>query len=140
MKPVVCILILCALTACESTPHYNRTKIVRLDNGPIVKKPYGSVQLFQAKEEVRQAYDVLARMSVSGNAGDEAAFLKAFLYRAADLGADGLIFERVSFAGGQQGGMIAGRAGGFGFFDSSQDGFWSGEAIRLKPSGTASVQ
>src|ERR1035438_4930747 len=91
--PVVAILSL--ILGCESTPHYNRTKMVMLGT-TFPKKPYGTVKLFQSKEEVVGKYDVIALMSVEGKAGEEAQFIKAFLYRAADVGADGMILYRGS--------------------------------------------
>jgi hypothetical protein len=126
-------LLLPVISGCESTPHYNRTKVVFLGQ-PSPKKPYGTVKLFQAKEEATKPYDVIALMSVSGNAGEEAAFIKAFLYRGADMGADAVIFYRVSLAGGQEGGgFLAGRNGAFGLpTHPTQDGVYRGEAIHFK--------
>jgi hypothetical protein len=73
-------------------------------------------------------------MSVEGKAGDEARFIKAFLYRGADLGADGVILYRVSITGGTEGGgFIVGKGGGFGLPSSTnQDAVFRGEAIHLK--------
>ncbi len=71
--PVLAILTL--VLGCESTPHYNRTKLVILGT-PLPKKPYGTVKLFQSKEEVSGSYDVIGLMSVEGGAGEEAAFIK----------------------------------------------------------------
>src|ERR1039457_4640879 len=113
--PLIPILaVVSLLLGCESTPHYNRTKVLTLGT-PLPKKPYGTVKLYQSKEEVPGNYDVIAMMSVEGNAGEEAAFIKAFLYRAADLGADGMILYRGSIAVGTEGGgWIVGKNGGFG--------------------------
>lgn len=121
------------LSGCESTPHYNRTKLVML-GAAYEKKPYGTVQLFQSKSDVGRPYDVTAIMSVAGNAGDEAAFIKAFLYRAADIGADGIIFYRGNQMGGTSGGgWIAGKYGAFGMpMGSEIDGAYQGEAIHFK--------
>jgi hypothetical protein len=119
------------VVGCESTPHYNRTKIV-MTGQSFPKKPYGTVKLFQAKAEVTGNYDVIALMSVEGNPGDESAFIKAFLYHAADVGADALILYRGSVVAGQQG-IGAGGNGGFGFLVSpSQDAVYRGEAIHFK--------
>ena len=133
-KTLVPILIIVSLLlGCESTQHYNRTKVVTLGT-PLPKRPYGSVKLYQAKEEVSGNYDVIAMMSVEGKAGEEAQFIKAFLYRAADLGAEGLILYRVSFAAGTEGGgWILGKNGGFGLpSKTSQDAVFRGEAIHFK--------
>src|SRR5215469_11034249 len=99
-------LVAFTLLGCEATRHYNRTQMVTLQQS-LPKKPYGTVKLYQAKEEVPGAYDVLAYLSVEGNAGEEAQFMKAFLYRAADIGADGVIFYRGSLVAGQQGFVVA---------------------------------
>jgi hypothetical protein len=125
--------VLMLILGCESTPHYNRTKVVTVGT-PLPKRPYGSVKLYQDKAEIPGVYDVIAIMSVEGKAGDEAAFIKAFLYRAADLGADAVIFQRVSIAAGVEGGGWAiGKNGGFGLpVNPAQDAVYRGEAIHLK--------
>ena len=106
------LAIMSLLVGCEATQHYNRTKVVALGT-PLPKKPYGTVRLFQSKEEVPGSYDVIGIMSVEGKAGEEAQFIKAFLYRAADLGADAVIFYHVSLvAGVEGGGSIVGSSGG----------------------------
>jgi len=127
------LLVLAAAAGCESTPHYNRTKVVNL-TPPLAKRPYGTVKLYQDKSDVPGAYDVMAMFSVEGKAGDEAAFLKAFLYRAADLGADGLILYRGPVAAGTTGGgWMVNRNGGFGMPGQlTQDAVYRGEAIHLK--------
>ena len=133
-KTLIPLLVITSLLlGCESTPHYNRTKVVNVGT-PLPKKPYGSVKLYQSKEEVPSDYEVIAIMSVEGKAGEEAQFMKAFLYRAADLGADAVIFYRVSLAAGTEGGgWIVGKGGGFGLpYNTSQDAVYRGEAIHLK--------
>jgi hypothetical protein len=74
----------------------------------------------------------MAILSVEGSAGDEAQFIKAFLYRAADLGADGVILYRVSLAAGTQGVLVAGHGGGLGLSSPAQDAVFRGEAIHFK--------
>ena len=131
-KTLIPLLVIASfLLGCESTPHYNRTKVVTFSQ-PLPKKPYGSVKLYQSKEEVQGSYDVIAMMSVEGKAGEEAQFIKAFLYRAADLGADAVILYRVSLVAGTEGGWIVGKSGGFGLHNTTQDAVYRGEAIRLK--------
>ncbi len=73
-------------------------------------------------------------MSVEGNAGEEAQFIKAFLYRAADVGADAIIFYRGNVVAGQGGGAwIAGAKGGFGLpTNPTQDAVYRAEAIHFK--------
>ena len=121
------------ITGCESTPHYDRTKTVNL-LPPLPKRPHDSVKLFQDKSEVTQPYEVIQLMSVQGGVGDEAAFVKAFLYHAADVGADGVILYRGNTIGGATGG--AGYFGGGGGFiapkELSQSGSYRGEAIHFK--------
>jgi hypothetical protein len=124
----------------EPTQYYNRTKVVNL--APLwPRKQFGNVKLYQSKDEVQGAYYVAAIMSVEGRAGDEAAFIKAFLYRAADLGADGLILYRVSYAAGiSGGGFVAGKDGGVGMpVNPSQDAVYRGEAINFGAQPTNSV-
>jgi hypothetical protein len=133
-KPLISFLaVLSLLLGCESTPHYNRTKVVSL-GAPMPKKAYGTVKLFQSKGEVKGGYDVIALMSVEGKAGEEAEFIKAFLYRAADLGADAIIFYRVNVAVGRGGGgWFAGRGGGFGMpGDVFLEESYRAEAIHFK--------
>ena len=88
---------------------------------------YGSVQ-----NEIERKYDVLALMTVEGHAGEEAAFIKAFLYRAADLGADALILYRGDVVAGQEGMAIAAKNGALGFTSPSQDAIYRGEAIHYR--------
>jgi hypothetical protein len=71
--------------------------VVSFPGAPITtqpKKPYGSVKLYQDKSEITKKYEVMALMTLEGDAGDEARFVTAFLCRAADLGADGVILYR----------------------------------------------
>lgn len=107
------LMAMVVLAGCESTPHYNRTTMVTVAE-PLPKKPYGSVKLYHAKEEVPGSYEVMAILSVEGNAGEEALFIKAFLYRAADLGADAVLFQRLSLDA------------------EKRQAVYRGEAIRLK--------
>jgi len=127
------------LGCAEPTPHYNRTKILTFTATPLPKKPYGTVKLFQsetpygsAQKEITDKYDVIALMTVEGHAGEEAAFIKAFLYRAADLGADAVILYRGNVVAGQEGLAVAGRNVGFGFTNPSQEALFRGEAIHFK--------
>jgi hypothetical protein len=41
-------------------------------------------------------------MSVEGNSGEEVKFIMAFQYRAADLGADAIIFNRMNVTASAQ--------------------------------------
>jgi len=119
--PVLALVLICVGCG-EPCPHYYRTSVVSLVGKPTEipssqygkVKPYGSVQLFQNKEDVKRPYEVIAIMSVSGNAGEEAKFINAFEYRAADLGADAIIFYR-------------------GTVMPNNDGSYRAEAICFKP-------
>jgi hypothetical protein len=99
MKKHIIIIasVACLLLGCEPCPHYNRIRAGSLTGGPIPslpKKPHGEVKLYQDKSEVTEKYEVFAIMSLTGDPGDEPRFITAFLYRAADLGADGVILYR----------------------------------------------
>jgi hypothetical protein len=127
--PVLAVLSL--ILGCESTPHYNDTKIAVLQKYP--KKPYGSVKLFQSKPDASVKYDVTAFMSIQGNAGEEAAYINAFLYRAADIGADAIIFYRSMTAGEEGGAWFMGTKGGFGLpTKPTQEGVYRAEAIHFR--------
>ena len=149
MKSKILLSLLAAIlltVGCEPVPHYNRVAVASLTGTPSdvpVKmhgkvKPYGSVKLFQSKEEVIGNYDVIAVMSVEGQAGDEAKFITAFLYRAADLGADAIILYRVNLATvttGSSGGFVVGSHGGAGWVspgDTHNQAFYRAEAIHFK--------
>jgi len=126
----------------EPVPHYYRVAVAGLNGTPSEVpsskygkvKPYGSVKLFESKDAVTNQYDVIALMSVEGHAGDEAKFVTAFLYRAADLGADAIILYRVNIVTGEEGGMaIVGKNGGFALpVNTTQDALYRAEAIRFK--------
>ena len=133
------LAVLSFLLGCaESTPHYNRTKVLTFET-PLPKKPYGTVKLIQSKtpygsvqDEITGKYDVIALMTVEGRAGEEAAFIKAFLYRGADLGADAIILYRGSVIAGQEGMSVPLKNGSIGFESPSQDAVYRGEAIHFK--------
>lgn len=121
--PIVFILV-----GCESCPHYNRTQVAGPNGAPVAaaaKKPYGSVKLYQDKSEVPGSYDVIAILSVTGDKNEEPKFITAFLYRAADIGADGVIFHRV-------GETVAAVPGPFFTTITTMQAAYRGEAIRLR--------
>ena len=78
----------------EPCPHYNRLQIATFygTNQPI-KKPYGTAVPFYNPSEVGHPYQAIAFMSCEGKMSEEAGILKAMLYRAADLGADGILLN-----------------------------------------------
>jgi hypothetical protein len=137
--PILAVLSIFLGCGTEPTPHYNRTTILTFTNTPLPKKKYGTVKLIQSQtsygsvqNEVEGKYDVLALMTVEGHAGEEAAFIKAFLYRSADLGADALILYRGDVVRGQEGMAIGAKNAGLGFTNPSQDAVYRGEAIHFK--------
>ena len=88
------LLSLILVWGCEATPHYNRLQVATFNmSGPITKKPYGSTVPFETPEDVKQPYEVVGYMSCEGSVSDEGSILKAMLYRAADMGADGIILN-----------------------------------------------
>jgi len=95
-------IILCALaliSCAEPCPHYNRLQVATFYGGQApIKKPYGSVVPYYAPEDVPGKFKALAFMSCDGNVNEEAAILKAMLYRAADMGADAILLSAKGFA------------------------------------------
>src|SRR3974377_695750 len=82
----------CLLTACEPCPHYNRLQVAAYTGDNVVqKKPYGTIRPYQTLEEVGRPFEVIGLMTCEGSAAEEAGILKAMLYRAADMGADGVL-------------------------------------------------
>lgn len=82
------------MAGCEPCPHYNSLRCAEFAGAtPLVKKPYGTITPYQTPADVARAYTVIGFMSTEGSAGDEGAILKAMLYRAADMGADGIILN-----------------------------------------------
>ena len=130
IKSFIFIIAIAALImGCESTPHYNRTHVLMMGQA-LPKKPYGSVRLYEHKQDVTGSYDLMAIMTVEGNAGEEALFMKAFLYRAADIGADAVIFYREQEHAQVQGAWFA-----YGYFSPAKittECAYRGEAIHFK--------
>ena len=131
--PIPALAAALLLAGCECTPHFDRTKIVL--TGPAgAKRAPETVQLWQSRDQVPAGAKSIAILSVSGDAGEEAAFLKAFLHRAASIGGDGVLAERVNLAASAVGGgLILTPKGGFGGDQHiEQNGFWRGEVFRLQ--------
>lgn len=135
MKKIIApiLVVACLFLGCtEPVPHYNRVSVASLVGAPTHVphnlqgkiKPYGSVQYFQSADEVTNKYDIIAILTLSGDPGDEARFITACQYRAADLGADGIIFHRENVTGGET-------FNGF-FIASQQIASYRAEAIRYK--------
>ena len=83
-----------AMPFIEPCPHYNRLQVATYygTNAP-VKKPYGTVAPYYNEGEVKQPFERIAFMSCEGQMSEEAAILKAMLYRGADMGADGILLN-----------------------------------------------
>jgi hypothetical protein len=75
---------------CEST-NSNQLRVATFVQA--AKKPRGSVKVFQTTNEVNQPYKVIALLTTSADAADEAAVLTDMLNHAADLGGDGLLLS-----------------------------------------------
>ena len=90
----------CFVVACGSEPvrDYNRIRVAPFA-GNLQHKQYGTVKVFQAPDDVKRPYEVIGLMSCEASAGDEAAILNAMLYRAADMGADGILLNAPRFGG-----------------------------------------
>ena len=77
------------ITGCEPVPHYNRLQAAAYVHEPA--KPYGSESVFQNAEDIKRPYEVIGMLSCEGSAGEEAGIVNAMLYRAADMGGDGVL-------------------------------------------------
>lgn len=93
MSLLLGLLIVLSGVGCEPCRHYNRLQVAAFTGGAVTKKPYGTVKPFSTAADVKRPYEVIGLMSCEASAGDEAAVLNAMLYRAADLGADGIILN-----------------------------------------------
>jgi hypothetical protein len=63
------------------------------------RKPYGTIRPYNTEQDVGRPFEVIGFMSCEGSAGEEAAILKAMLYRAADMAADGLLLSAPRLSG-----------------------------------------
>jgi hypothetical protein len=93
----------CALIVCgcgEPCPDYNRLQVAAFygTGAPPAPKPRTSVIPFDNPESVGRPYRAIGFMSCEQDAGKEGRVLKAMLYRAADMGADGIILNAHSVA------------------------------------------
>jgi hypothetical protein len=92
---LVSLLLTALVAGCEPCPHYNRVRLAAFTGPEKVKaaqrKPYGSVRPFPTVEEIQKPFEIIGFMSCEASSAEEGAILKAMLYRAADMGADGLL-------------------------------------------------
>jgi hypothetical protein len=78
----------------EPCPHYNRLQVATFYGaGKPIKKPYGTIKPYYTSADVPHPFEGIAFMSCEGSQGEEGAILKAMLYRAADMGADGILLD-----------------------------------------------
>ena len=90
-------LVLC-FSGCEPCRHYNRLQVVTYA-ARAPRRPYGTIQPYQNAHDVGRPFDVVGFMSCEAPAADEAAVLKAMLYRAADMGGDGVLLNALPVSG-----------------------------------------
>ena len=88
------VVLLCAVglfaVGCEPVRHYNRLQVAAYA-GHTTRKPYGSASVFQKVEDIKRPYEVIGMLSCEGSVGEEAGILNAMLYRAANMGGDGVL-------------------------------------------------
>ena len=93
MKQVIIALFgILVLTGCEPVPHYNRLQAAAFV-GSLPRKPYGTIKVFQTPADIKRPYEVIGMLSCEGSAAEEAAIVNAMLYRAADMGGDGVLLN-----------------------------------------------
>jgi hypothetical protein len=144
MKSKILLPLLTAIllaTGCEPCPHYNRLQIAAFYGAtPQTKKSYGTVTPFQTPADVGRPYEAIGFMSCEGSAGEEGAILKAMLYRAADMGADGIILNPPSIgqetvSGGNQ--NINVKFGWMALIGNGDQRAFRAQAIKFKNSNTS---
>ncbi|HBZ70135.1 MAG TPA: hypothetical protein DEP35_10540 [Deltaproteobacteria bacterium] len=118
--------------ACEPVRHYNRLQVASFEQG-LPRRPYGSVKVFRDASDIGRPYEAIGMMSCEGSAGDEAGILNAMLYRAADMGADGVLLNDVPRIPREQvGGSVDFRYGWAALIGNGDQRAYRAEAIRFK--------
>lgn len=82
------------LIGCSSEPteHYGRVSVAAFM--PKDKRPYGTVKVFEKPEDLGgRDYEKIGMLTCNGSPEQEAGILNAMLYRAADMGGDGLLLD-----------------------------------------------
>jgi hypothetical protein len=115
----------------EPVIRYNRLNVAsftgRMQRFPTPpQRPYGTVKVFENRDDVKQAYEIIGMMSCEGEAKEEAEIIRAMLYRAADMGSDGIILNPASSASQPNG------AGNIDVRVNKDRGFRA-QAIKFKP-------
>jgi hypothetical protein len=127
------------LSGCEPCRHYNRLQVVAYA-GPAKapaaqRKPYGTIKPYDTAQDVGRPFEVIGFMSMEGSAADEATVLKAMLYRAADMGADGIILNPTTMGSEPQNQTkVDVRVGWAAFIGNGNDRAYRAQAIRFKES------
>ncbi len=129
---LLCLSVL--LAGCEPCRHYDRVQVAAY-TGFGKKKPYGTIKPYQTPEDIGRPYEVIGFMGCEANAGDEAAVLRAMLYHAADMGADGLLLSAPGVAAESvhpEGMKIDMRFGWMTLIGNGSDRLYRAQAIRFK--------
>lgn len=140
LKPaqsLAAIALTALLMGCEPCRHYNRLQVVAY-SGPVkaeapARKPYGTIKPYDTAQDVGKPFEVIGLMSMEGPAADEATVLKAMLYRAADMGADGIILNPATMGSQPQSETkVDVRVGWAAFIGNGSDRAYRAQAIRFK--------
>lgn len=120
------------MCGCEPVPHYNRLQVAAY-GGRVPRHAYGTVQVFQTPADIKRPFDIVGLMSCEGSAADEAGIVNAMLYRAADLGADGILLNPASNASEEvAGNRIEVRIGWAAIVGNGNQRAYRAQAIRFK--------
>jgi hypothetical protein len=132
-KPILTSLLLIAVVAgCEPCQHYNRLQVVAYA-GPATKRPHGTIKPYETGAEVGRPFEVIGLLVCEASAQDETAVLKAMLYRAADMGADGIVLHPAkATAEGAAASLVDTRSGWATLVGNGSDRGYRAEAIRFK--------
>lgn len=136
-RPMKCttlvgIVALALATGCEPCKHYNRLQVAAFAGGPVQKRPYGTIEVFQTADDVKRAFKPIGLMTCEGSAEEEAAILNAMLYRAADMGADGVVLNTGGVGGASaETSRIDVRFGWAAFIGNGHQRAYRAEAIRF---------
>ena len=115
MKTIIPLL-LCAsgllLTGCHTydmngdVPMRYAANVQVVNYESIVRPPAKTIQIFDSPSQIKQPYHVIGLLLRPGKSNDEALILKALIWRARQLGADGVILLGGRSDGGQEGFMF----------------------------------
>jgi S1-C subfamily serine protease len=122
------------LVGCEPVAHYNRLQVASFagPTGTVARKPYGTVKVFETADDVGRAYEIVGWLSCEGSAAEEAAIINAMLYRAADMGADGVLLNQPKAGAEEVGGNNVNiRIGWAALIDNGNRRAYRAQAIRF---------